>query len=360
MQKLDWVDALRGYAILGVICVHTLMDDQQVFLNKFWSTGHKGVELFFLVSAFTLLLSYNRRKEEDLNVGNFFIRRYFRIAPMFYFALVYFLIQDRNLPYPASYMQNASPSNIIAHSLLLNGVSPHWINSIVPGGWSVGVEVLFYMMCPFLFLKITNVKKAMLYYFISFIAGQILYFYLLANPLITDGIKWELFLYYYLPSHFFIFMLGFIAYYTTKMTIKEASKYIAVLVVSCVFFYAVLRLMPFANYKLINNNLMGIFFVLVINVLSRYSVPIIVNPLIRYLGKISFSVYLTHFAAMYVLNVFKLNELTQNHNQNFLIRLILVLVIAVPISTITYRLIEIPFQELGKKLIKKRLAYSKA
>jgi peptidoglycan/LPS O-acetylase OafA/YrhL len=354
MEKLDWIDALRGYAILGVIFVHSLLEDQTVFLAKFWSIGHKGVELFFIVSAFTLLLSFYRRKDEQLALGNFFIRRFFRIAPMFYLALVYYLFQDRNIDFPASYHQNASPANITAHALLLNGISPHWINSIVPGGWSVGAEVLFYMLCPFLFKKITSINRAMIFYFVALIVGQAIYYLLQLNPLISDLERWELFLYYFLPSHLYIFFLGFIAYYTCQQDAKTAGRYIIVLIASCALLYVINYFIPFHNNKLLNNNLFGICCVIAINVLSRYRIPWVVNPAIKFLGTISFSVYLSHFAALHLLNVFSLNYLVDNSTQNFLIRMILILAISMPISYLTYRFVEVPFQNIGRRIINKR------
>jgi hypothetical protein len=50
-------------------------------------TGQRGVALFFIVSAFTLFLNYDNRKEERHPTRNFFIQRFFRLAPMFHIAL---------------------------------------------------------------------------------------------------------------------------------------------------------------------------------------------------------------------------------------------------------------------------------
>ena len=70
MKKLDFIDALRGYAILGVLMVHTSQ-----YGNKLHSTlgtlitekGAMGVQLFFLASSFTLFLS-----EDFLGLHQFF------------------------------------------------------------------------------------------------------------------------------------------------------------------------------------------------------------------------------------------------------------------------------------------------
>jgi peptidoglycan/LPS O-acetylase OafA/YrhL len=50
----------------------------------FTAYGARGVQLFYMVSAFTLL-SVSR---QPFNARSFFIRRFFRIAPAFYIAMI--------------------------------------------------------------------------------------------------------------------------------------------------------------------------------------------------------------------------------------------------------------------------------
>src|SRR5690242_3285681 len=97
-NKLRYVDALRGIAIMGVLMVHCGQfgtNDFPSFLENIVVNGAMGVQLFFVASAFTIFLSYGNRygKETNANV-NFLIRRVFRIAPMYYFGIIYFLWQD--------------------------------------------------------------------------------------------------------------------------------------------------------------------------------------------------------------------------------------------------------------------------
>ena len=92
-MKLKFIYAVRGYAILAVIILHSLgnyVENKDIFgllVNK----GKYGVQLFFIASAFTLFLSYNNRalKENNVNI-NFFIRRFFRIAPIYYCGIIFF------------------------------------------------------------------------------------------------------------------------------------------------------------------------------------------------------------------------------------------------------------------------------
>ena len=95
IKKYVWVDALRGYAILLVIMAHS---GQAIFgiapplgiINN----GIHGVSLFFLASSFTLFNSYKNRSALDGKNKNlfFFIRRLFRIAPLYWIACLTYVI----------------------------------------------------------------------------------------------------------------------------------------------------------------------------------------------------------------------------------------------------------------------------
>jgi len=146
MVRLDWIDVLRGIAILMVILIHvgTYTHGLQRPITNFTDYGSRGVELFFIVSAFTLFRTVSKK----FNAKSFYIRRFARIAPMFFLALIFYAILGyfglwkwRNEGGVTTYML------IIA---FLHGFSPYGYNSLVPGGWSVSCEFLFYYSLPFL------------------------------------------------------------------------------------------------------------------------------------------------------------------------------------------------------------------
>ena len=93
IKKYDWVDAMRGYAILLVMMIHT----SQVFLGNLFhlspitQIGDLGVTMFFIASSYTLFNSYKNRSIVDGEKASlfFFIRRFFRIAPLYYVITSY-------------------------------------------------------------------------------------------------------------------------------------------------------------------------------------------------------------------------------------------------------------------------------
>ncbi|HVA97512.1 MAG TPA: hypothetical protein VNG53_01345 [Bacteroidia bacterium] len=73
------------------------------------------------------------------------------------------------------------------------------------------------------------------------------------------------------------------------------------------------------------------------------------------MGKISYSSYLIHFAVLYWINKYGTIIIPFNNQgmnlYNYIIRLLIVITITSIIAYIFYKIIEIPFQKLGKRVI---------
>ena len=105
-------------------------------------------------------------------------------------------------------LNGISWANIVSHLLFLHGFNPYWIHSLVPYGWSVAVEVIFYALLPFLFSKIKNIRQAFNFLVISIIFRAFLNIILSKfNPADSD------YLFHYLPSQLPVFSLGIIMYF---------------------------------------------------------------------------------------------------------------------------------------------------
>src|ERR1700752_4153429 len=145
-KRFDYIDALRGYAILMVIAVHSSQAYAELpnSLAKILAQGARGVQLFFVTSALTLSMSWVARNE---SAADFYTRRIFRIVPMFWIAIVFFLLL--NGTGPSMYAPDGIGFRHVAMTALLaHGLWPDTITSVVPGGWSVADEVIFYALFP--------------------------------------------------------------------------------------------------------------------------------------------------------------------------------------------------------------------
>jgi peptidoglycan/LPS O-acetylase OafA/YrhL len=187
-------------------------------LRRVTDLGEYGVQLFFLVSAFTLLTSLSQRsKHESRPIQNFLVRRFFRIAPLFWAALAfYFLYKGRQL---GGYW---SPLGISDRDMLLTAVFMHgWaattINSVVPGGWSIAVEMNSYLLVPLLFRWITTFRRAVWLLVFSLIfrivADVVVRLVFFQNfPTSLDYLR-DSYMYLWLPAALPIFSFGFILFF---------------------------------------------------------------------------------------------------------------------------------------------------
>ena len=169
------IDMMRGLAILMVIAVHThqVVPGTSVYAGVAMY-GQMGVQLFFVASAFTLCNSYAYDAGKPHRKAIFWLRRYFRIAPGYYFGIIFYVIVGMVF---GLLRESHSLTNIVLNILLVNGLSPTSANNdVVPGGWSIGTEVLFYFIFPLLFAGYSRIRRKIWFYLIPllFIGGYYL------------------------------------------------------------------------------------------------------------------------------------------------------------------------------------------
>lgn len=349
--KLDFIDSLRGYAILGVLMVHASQNGQPLnsdLGNTILIKGARGVQLFFMASAITLFYSYyKRRNNEPFKIRSFFIRRFFRIAPMFYIAIVYYLFQklhEGNNLFDLKHL----PDILAAFTFSLS-THPYWVSAIVPGGWSVSVEVIFYFLLPILYLKIKNIQQAFNLFLIAIIVRVLLQQFFQAYPLINDPNYWNSFLIYYFPNQFPVFAIGIFLYFLIfeKKMIVLKNPFTIFLLMMILFFQMASAYDIFIPENISFSALLGCF----IWYLSEFKNSILVNPIINFIGRISFSIYVVHFAIFYWLNHYEILDLFRNTYINYVFKFLIVSLISIIISIFFYYFIEVPFQKMGAKII---------
>ena len=148
---------------LGWIYSTQKLTDLPQWLNNIGIQGARGVQLFFIVSAFTLFYSLSRKYEtHSIEIKDFFVRRFFRIAPAFYFSFLFYLcfaiwLNQLGLTgRTGDYTFGRIFSTLTFTGLL----SPEWLFSLVPGGWSISAEMLFYLLVPLFFMVVRKLKTA--------------------------------------------------------------------------------------------------------------------------------------------------------------------------------------------------------
>jgi peptidoglycan/LPS O-acetylase OafA/YrhL len=241
---------------------------------------------------------------------------------MYYLGILFFsLVTD-----------NATTGSILSNIFFIHGLHPEWVAQLVPGGWSISVEMLFYCLIPLLVKKITTLNKVIFSHY-------------------SDSKTWENFLFLSFPNHFPVFAFGIAAY---LLIIKKDYQVGA----KPLFFLALLLIAHVILVNVFSNIVLsGIAFMVLLIALSKRKFKILVNPFFSYLGKISYSSYLVHFAV--------LQGLERLHFVNFLgvsnlptgiinygIRLALVLSSTIIIASFFYQFVELPMQKIGRNIIK--------
>lgn len=144
------LDVLRGLAISGVMAIHVsqAFPSHLRMVDFVFSSGWVGVNVFYFVSAMTMCLMWTRRETEMHRTRKFYIRRFLRIAPLFWLAIPLYLALNGSGPsYDAP--NGIGPVQVILTVLFLHGFWPDSINSVVPGDWSIAAEMTFYLVFPF-------------------------------------------------------------------------------------------------------------------------------------------------------------------------------------------------------------------
>lgn len=307
-------------------------------VNEVAFTGQRGVALFFIVSAFTLFLSYDNRKDELRPTLNFFIRRFFRLAPMFYVAVFLTLVLLRSY--------SGLPKHIAVSLVFLNGLHPLAINAGAIGGWSVADEALFYALLPLLFARIKSLRSALIWLVTSSIVC-----YILSKSLSVryPSCK-QYFQFLSFSVQFPVFMMGIAGYffwkeYLTQMYLGAKKRLSLILLVAGAVLYSIL--LPFTDNGLYLSSFVCLILLIA---LSLHPWSIFVNRYTRFLGKISYSIYLLHFF-IYINLQARLGRAGLPPTVQFILCFFGILLIVIPIAYLTWLSIEEPGIRLGRHVI---------
>jgi len=357
VEKFAYIDTLRGLAILNVLMVHCglgRLNSSYGPIQAAITKGQYGVQLFFIASACTLFMSMDKRQAcEKHPYLNFFIRRFFRIAPLFYVGIIYYLWQDRLGGSPT--LASAPGINlweILSTATFTNSVSPYWINSLVPGGWTITVEMTFYLFLPLLYNKIKNLKTALWLLLGTLVGAGLFHFILFKVAWIPDHELWITYVFYSFPSQLPIFLLGIVLFYMIRDFPNDSQKNNNVVAVPGVWLlFSMLLWVHFATQIISEYFFFSVAFLLLAYSLALKPTKLIVNPFTVFIGKISFSLYLIHSAVLHFMNTYGFVDFHFNPLTNFVIRYTVLLGVSSAVAFITYRYIERPGQQVGRKII---------
>ena len=159
-SRLVEVDALRGLAALAVVLFHYTTRFTQLFEANSLPTfsfpdGHYGVNLFFIISGFVILMTL----EKTSRPMDFVVSRFSRLFPAYWVAILLTFTLTHLLGLPGKLVDTATAFGnlIMIHGLF--GI-PH-VDGVY---WTLEVELLFYcgMFLLYRFQRLHLIHHALL------------------------------------------------------------------------------------------------------------------------------------------------------------------------------------------------------
>jgi peptidoglycan/LPS O-acetylase OafA/YrhL len=363
VEKLAYVDVLRGVAILMVIIIHTSLPVNGLsnFTGYIDRYGQMGVQLFFVASAYTLCHSFVGRANEPKPLTSFFMRRFFRIAPLYYLAIVvYYLLEPvihilSIIKLPISEYNLAS---ISANIIFIHGFVRSANNNIVPGGWSIGTEMAFYGLFPILFALFTWAYQRWgilsLYGLVGCsvclnIIVQLAIEHFFSIAIVNNG-----FIYFNLINQLPVFLLGMtIFFHHQHRILLPCSISVQIGLFSVMTIIVTILIQQPQNWLLmIIPTSAGLSFMLLLNILKELDYS---NSFLEKIGRVSYSMYIFHFmfAWYLVVGIAMLLGKEILPELALIFSVVLVTGFTYSIAKLSQKYIEIPGIELGKVLISK-------
>jgi peptidoglycan/LPS O-acetylase OafA/YrhL len=345
-KYISYLDGLRGYAILFVLLGH--FELTKIYLSRF------GVTVFFFVSGFliTKLLIYEYKKQGSIHLKDFYLRRVFRLYPALIFMLLSVLlilfIHNFKVLVPDTmaglfyftnyYLVYFKPLHLPENYLLVSNIL-----------WSLSVEEHFYLVFPLLFAVCFRVGGK------RFTYGLIitLLLFLLVRVYSVIGLSpARAFAVTYFPTHTRGDSILYGCVSALLIYSHQTGWYLRLLQSKWVFWLAVALLGVSLVYRqayfqnTFAYSLIGIGFFFVIPSFSFVHATGIVKSIIDnkvtvYIGKLSYSLYLFHWVALKMGNLY----FDEKNVQWYLF----VIPMTTALACLSYYVVERPFLALRKK-----------
>ncbi|MEL6461838.1 MAG: acyltransferase [Cyanobacteria bacterium J06621_15] len=351
-QKIHFhfVDSLRGIGAIWVVLYHIYATGKLVDLSNFlpdrleyiaFKLGNLGVAIFFVLSGFVIAHSLRNAKINPSYVGRFSLRRLLRLSPPYYVAIIlalgFALLSSvvKNEPF-APMSQSFSTGRFVAHLFYVHeffGFKP--FDNIY---WTLNLEIQFYLVfCALLGLSqwLDKSNRKQLGKAIVFIPAAIFALFYPLGILSDNGLG----ALFFLPLYYG-FLLGIFAYWCWQDNLKPKYFYLyaAILLVG-----GIVQSSGFTITCIIISTLL-----LEVGKANRMQDFLNWQPL-QFLGRISYSLYLTHNIVVGSVFFLGFKYLTPNLSTE-IICLFVAVIASLCFAAIIYELVEKPSIKLSRKV----------
>lgn len=327
------LDSVRGLAFLVVLIGHILSNNKTIY-PYLVGVPKMGVWMFFVLSSFLLsnyFLSMPERTFHFIEWGNYFIRRFMRIYPLYAIVLVlysFFLIDFRSI-------------SVIVDSLLLKKGLAHF--------WTIPVEFKFYLILPFFVLLIVRIFRMKILIVLIFmtvftIIHQMVYPF-------TKAVESSTRLIQYLPV-FLFGCVGSLIHQKIKNIKIHRNLTLLFNLMSILIIVGLILITPYPMEKFFGhkpdkylvNKFIFIGFACTTLILSilhgSWLKKILTHNSIRFFGKISYSGYCIHWLIIHIIIIKLFGKLT-------FISGMLTFLLSITFAIVLYHLVEKPCMKIS-------------
>lgn len=291
-KRFTYIDGLRGFAALSVMFFHfyVLLSKKgqvQVFpklIHAYFMHGNLGVQIFFVLSGFVIAHSIWKEGITWSYVGNFALRRSLRLDPPYWIIIVltYIALYFTKSGAVESPIKSISIGDALLNFFYLDKLAG--VQFIVSVGWTLQIEIQFYLCFILLLFLIEKVKNK-----INPDANIVLWIVFVPLFLLGCAIQYKF---------ISITQEGLFLPYWSMFFIGTVSCWVIDKRIHFVWIVIFVGLMLLANRITGENNgsLLAILVAITILIAAYFDklCTWLSNPIIQYFGVRSYSIYLVH------------------------------------------------------------------
>jgi len=345
-QHFNILDGLRGIASLAIVAFHFLEFVYTDLSKNFLAHGFLAVDFFFCLSGFVIAYAYDDRIGK-MGIMEFFKSRIIRLHPLVIFGSVLGLLTFFFDPFGGSAAQYSigKITLIFVSSALLipfPAMEERAFNlfGLNAPSWSLFWEYVANIAYAFVLYKIARKYLIVL----TLIAAVILFSVAYRSGSLLGG--WAGTNFWDGGARIFYSFLAGLLIYRSNWIIKNKLGFVGLSILLLFAF-----LMPFGNYSWLSETLVVLFyFPLLVSLGAGTMATQGLNKLCIFSGKISYPLYMTHYAAIWMFG----NYYIAYKPKGFELAAIIIggIVALVSLAYLTMILFDIPVR---KYLIKKRV-----
>lgn len=356
MEYRKDLDGLRAISVIFVVLYHLQIES----LNKIFSGGFIGVDIFFVLSGYLISGLLVKNFNEKKSIKSFYLKRSRRLLPSLYLIILFstilsyfYLISNYYEEFYNSVIASSSfVSNFFFEANTNYSDTPYFLKPLLHT-WSLSVEfqfIIFYPILLYFCLKKLNQKK--IFFLLSFLAAlNLIYVQFGGNlqfnyPFLEKNLQFfnppKAGTFFYTTSRIWEFLMGAMCFFISKKLNINKLYYIGILLI----FFSLYFFSKEINNPSINNIIpvIGCCLVIISNGENNFVKKFLSFKIIVFIGLISYSLYLVHFPIISFSNYIISDELSIH--KSFI--KIFIFIFSFLMSVLLWKYVEKPFRNPRK------------